>query len=110
MLTFDIKTVWAGGKRALPVDREESQIEQEEVYDWSRAYQDQYSDYFRADIRIGLKVNGKRVSQEWGLDLQNITRHENVFSEGYDIANDETTTVYQQGFMPMMLYRCVPIP
>jgi len=105
MLTFDIKTVWAGGKRALPIDIPESRIEQEEIYDWGRAYEDRYSDYFRTDIRIGLKINGKKVSQEWGLDLQNITRHDNVFSEGYDLANDEITTVYQQGFMPMMLYR-----
>ena len=105
MLTFDVKTVWAGGRRALPIDVEESRIEQEEVYDWSKAYNNQYEDYFRTDIRIGLKINGKKVNQEWALDLQNITRHDNVFNKGYDLANDEVTTVYQQGFMPMMLWR-----
>lgn len=105
MLTFDFKAVWAGGKRALPIDMEESRLEQEEIYDWSIAYENQYSDYFRTDIRIGLKINGRKVSQEWGLDLQNITRHDNIFSEGYDVVNDEITKVYQQGFMPMMLYR-----
>ena len=105
MLTFDAKTVWAGGRRALPIDIEESRLEQEEVYDWSRAYEEKYNDYLRIDLRIGLKINGRRASQEWALDLQNITRHENVFSKGYDVQNDEITTVLQQGFMPMMLYR-----
>ena len=105
MLTFDIKTVYAGGKRYIPIDKEQSQIEGTEVYDWDRAYEERYPDYFRVDLRIGLKTNDKRISQEWGLDLQNVTNHDNVFNRGYDLATNETTTVLQQGFMPMMLYR-----
>ncbi|MBN1951145.1 MAG: TonB-dependent receptor [Bacteroidales bacterium] len=105
MLTFDVKGVYAGGKRYVPYDWEQSQIEQIEVYDWDHAYEERYADYFRVDLRIGFKLNGKRMSQEWGLDLQNITNHLNIFSQGYDVATGETTPVPQQGFIPMMLYR-----
>lgn len=105
MLTVDIKTVLAGGKRYIPIDLEESRRLEEEVRDYSRAYENNYDDYFRTDLRIGFKINGNRVSQEWGLDLQNITGFQSIFTEGYDAEKDEIYTTYQQGFMPMMLYR-----
>ncbi len=105
MLTFDIKTVWAGGKRYIPIDLEESRREHEQVLDYSRSYENRYNDYFRTDLRIGFKINGRRVNQEWGLDLQNVTGFQSIFTEGYDAEKDEIYQTYQQGFMPMMLYR-----
>jgi len=105
MLTLDIRTVWAGGRRFVPVDESASILEGKEVRDWSRAYEDKYSDYFRTDFRIGIKLNGKKTSQEWGVDLQNITGYKSVFMESWDTDASELYTVYQQGFVPMFLWR-----
>jgi len=104
-LTFDARTVWSGGMRYIPIDMEKSIAKQEQVYDNSRTYTDKYKDYFRTDFRIGFKQNMGKVSQEWGVDLQNITGHKNLYSEQYNNQLKEITTIYQQGFMPMMLYR-----
>jgi hypothetical protein len=103
MLTFDAKTVWAGGKRYTPIDTVASV--REEIREWDKAYSRKYADYFRTDLRVGFKINGRKVSQEWGVDLQNITNHRNIFSDSYDVATRKTSYVYQQGFMPMVLYR-----
>jgi hypothetical protein len=105
LLTMDMKTVLAGGRRYVPIDLEASMGEGQEVRDWSRAYESKYDDYFRVDLRIGVKLNGKRASQEWAVDLQNVTGFQSVFMEGYDAAKQEIYTVYQQGFLPMFLYR-----
>jgi hypothetical protein len=105
LLTTDLKTVWAGGKRYVPVNLPESIRKKEEVRDWSKAYSNKYGDYFRTDLRIGLKMNMKRFSQEWGIDLQNITGYRSIFLEGFDGWKGETYKVYQQGFVPMFLYR-----
>ncbi len=105
MLTLDMKTVWAGGRRYVPIDEALSRIENSEERDWNLAYQDKYNDYFRTDFRIGLKINGKKTSQEWALDLQNLTGFQSLFMEGWDAAEQKIYTVYQQGFYPMMLYR-----
>ncbi len=105
MLTFDIKTVWAGGKRYVPINVEESIRQHEEVRDYSRAYDNKYDDYFRTDLRIGFKLNGKRITQEWGLDLQNVAGFQSIFMEGFDLDKGEAYKIYQQGFIPMMLYR-----
>ncbi len=105
ILTADIKSVWAGGKRFVPINVDESASTSSEVRDWDRAYGEKYNDYFRTDLRFGFKVNGRRISQEWALDLQNLTGYRSIFMEGYDTGKDEVYAVYQQGFMPMFLYR-----
>lgn len=105
MLTFDLKTVWAGGKRFIPVDVAASLSDHSEVRDYSQAYTGKFDDYFRTDFRIGLKINNKRFSQEWGIDLQNITGYRSIFMEGFDLKKAEMYQVYQQGFVPMFLYR-----
>lgn len=105
MLTFDLKSVLAGGKRYIPIDLEASIEQNTEVRDWGRAYEEKYDPYFRTDIRLGIKKNGKRISQEWGIDLQNIANYRSIFMEGYDTSKQDVYQVYQQGFAPMALYR-----
>jgi hypothetical protein len=105
MLTFDIKLVWAGGKRYVPIDFEKSQQEKKEERNWDLAYTDKYDDYFRTDLRIGFKLNGRKITQEWAIDLQNITGYRSIFMEGFDVDKNETYKTYQQGFFPMALYR-----
>jgi hypothetical protein len=104
-ITCDLRTVWSGGKRRTPIDLAASIVAGEEKYNLSKVYSDRYKDYFRTDLRIGYKMNSKHFSQEWGLDLQNVTDHKNIFSDQYNAQTREVATVYQQGFMPMMLYR-----
>ena len=104
-LTLDLRSVWSGGMRYIPIDLPASISAGEQVFDAEHAYSHKYKDYFRTDLRIGFKQNMGKVSQEWGLDLQNVTNHANLFSEQYNNQLQEVTTIYQQAFMPMMLYR-----
>ncbi len=104
-LTFDLKTVWAGGKRYVPVDLQQSQLQGEDVRNWTKAYENKFDDYLRTDLRFGFRLNGKKVSQEWAIDLQNVLNYQSVFMEFYDPNENEVYYVYQQGFMPMFLYR-----
>ena len=105
MLTLDLKTVLAGGRRYTPIDVEASMEARETKYDWSQAWNKKHDDYFRTDFRIGIKLNGKKTSQEWAIDLQNVTGYQSIFMEGYDVEKNEIYQVYQQGFLPMFLYR-----
>ncbi len=105
LLTFDFKTVWAGGKRYIPVDFAASIADHSEIRDYSKSYTGKYDDFFRVDFRIGIKTNNKKFSQEWGIDLQNLTGYKSIFMEGFDPKKAEIYKVYQQGFVPMFLYR-----
>ncbi len=105
MITIDAKIVWAGGRRYVPIDLQESQKNSSAEYDWSRAYEKRYNDYFRPDLRFGYKMNRKKFSQEFAIDLQDLGNYQSVFSEGYDPDTGETYKIYQRGFYPMFLYR-----
>ena len=104
-LTFDVRAVWSGGMRYIPINLQASIAANEQVYDLSESYNKRYNDYFRTDLRIGYKFNRGKITQEWAVDLQNVTNHKNLFAEQYNNQLKEITSIYQQGFMPMMLYR-----
>ncbi|MEZ5071118.1 MAG: TonB-dependent receptor [Bacteroidales bacterium] len=104
-LTVDVKGVWAGGRRYVPLDVEATLASGEEVRDWENAYRDRYGDYFRTDLRLGLKLNHRKFTQEWAIDFQNLTNHQSLFMEGFDFDAGEVYRTYQQGFYPMFLYR-----
>ncbi|MFB6320172.1 carboxypeptidase regulatory-like domain-containing protein [Saccharicrinis sp. FJH54] len=105
MLTFDSKTVYAGGRRYVPYNQEASASTHSAVLDWEHAWEKRFGNYFRTDLRIGFKYNREKMTMEWGLDLQNLTNYRNVFQIQYDVNRNEEYAVYQQGFFPMMLYR-----
>lgn len=104
-LSLDGKLVWAGGNRFIPILEAQSVIQGEAVYDWDNIYTERYPDYFRLNARITYRLNGKNVNQEWALDLQNVTNHQNIFVENWDSQKKEVSRAYQMGFMPMMTYR-----
>jgi hypothetical protein len=105
MLTFDLKGTLAGGRPYIPIDLEKSRAYNNTEFNMDKAYEQRYDDYFRTDLRIGFKHNGKRFTQEWGLDLQNITNYKSLYLQSYDVDKGEIYEITQQGFMPMMLYR-----
>ncbi len=104
-LTLDTRTVYSGGKRYIPVDLDASILNEYISYNFQFSYESQFADYFRTDFRIGFKLNGKRLNQEWAVDLQNLTGHQAPFQQAFDSNRKEIYYSYQQGFYPMFLYR-----
>lgn len=104
-LTIDLKGVYAGGKRFVPIDIDASAIDNQAEYDWSTAYENRLDNYFRTDLRIGFKMNKKKFNQEWAIDLQNLTNNQNVYRQTYNPRNQTINYDYQTGFFPMFLYR-----
>jgi hypothetical protein len=104
-LTFDIRNVWSGGMRYVPIDLAASIKAKEQVNDWTNAYSQKFKDYLRLDVRVGFKKNSKYTSQEWALDLQNVTNNQNIFSQQFNPNTNSISTIYQRAFFPMMLYR-----
>ena len=105
LLAVDLKMVYAGGYRKLPIDEEQSIADNATRYRWEDAFTERYPDYFRLNARVTFRLNQRRASHEWALDLQNMTNRENIFTENWNNARQETATSYQMGFMPMMTYR-----
>ena len=104
-LSFDIKGVLAGGKRIVPILLDESIVAQQQILDYDNIYEERYDNYAKIDIRISFKRNSKKLSQEWALDIQNVTNNENIFQQTYIPLDGKIKTDYQTGLYPMFLYR-----
>jgi len=105
ILALDLKGVYAGGKRFIPIDVTESTNQGQLIYDREHAFESRHDDYFRINARLSFKLSAKHLSQEWAVDIQNITNQQNIYSQRWNSATNEIETDYQQGLFPMMTYR-----
>ncbi|MBR9860675.1 TonB-dependent receptor [bacterium] len=104
-MTTDIRFMANGGKRYTPINLEQSKLENRTVYDFDRVYEGQFQDYIRLDFRVAFKIQGPKATQEWGVDIQNITNRRNVFQRTYNSNTNEIRTTYQTGILPVGLWR-----
>jgi len=109
-LAVDLKTTFAGGQRytpssAIPDPEQPGQFKL--VYDDKKAFSGQYKDYSRTDMKLAFRINGKRVTQEWAIDVQNLFGQENVYSEGFNKTTGEKYFTYQMGQLIIPQYRII---
>ncbi len=105
VLSIDLKICYAGGKRYIPVNYQRSLETGYTEYDFNHAYEKQYPDFFKADIKFGFRHNGKHVTEEYIFFIENFTNHKNILLESYSRKDNNVKTTYQLGFFPMMQYR-----
>lgn len=104
-LSFDTKLTYAGGRRYTPIDLVASQTWDQEIRQWDQPNSAQYDPYFRLDFKTTFRFNGKRTSQQFSVDLQNITGQQNIFQYGYNRYTGDVGTTYQRGFFPDVQYK-----
>ncbi len=104
-LALDARFTYAGGRRYTPVLLEASQAVGREIRDEAKAFSEQYPDYLKVDFKISFRKNAKRITQEWAVDLTNLTNRKNIFRQTYNERSGRIETTYQRGFFPNLLYR-----
>lgn len=104
-LSLDFKCTYAGGKRYTPVDLNASKLAGKEIRDPALTFARQYPPYFRLDVKPTYRLNTKHLTHEWSVDIQNITSHNNVFQQAYDLKNQTIKTDYQLKLFIIPQYR-----
>jgi len=104
-LLIDARVTLNGGQRYTPVNQGLSIQAGFPVFDESRTNELQYPDYFRADFRIAFKLSTKKVTQEFALDLRNVSNHQNLFTQEFDVSTGEFRDTFQIGFLPIGQWR-----
>ena len=107
VLFLDSRLSTSGGRYFTPVDLEASRESGFEVLREDLAYSEQYDDYFRWDVKFGIRINNrnKKQSHQFYVDLQNVTNNENVFISRYNRLTNNVDQVNQIGFFPDFGYR-----
>jgi len=96
----------AGGKRYTPIDLEASDAAGEAIYTDSLRNSLQFTNYFRADLKLSYRLNAVKATHEFGLDIVNITGRKNVLKQTYiSGASPPVREVYQLGLLPLFYYK-----
>ena len=104
-LSLDIRGTFAGGRRYTEIDLEGSRLRGETERFDDRAFEEQYDPYFRLDFKGTYRMNSRKITQEWSVDLQNLTNRDNIFDQVYSRSEDAIESTYQIGLFPVIQYR-----
>lgn len=105
-LAANIKLGTVGGRYVSPINLEASQMQRQTVYDETLApYSLRLNPYFRMDAKIGYRKNSKKSTLEFGIDLENLTMHKNIFMQSYSVQSGKVVSQFQQGFLPVPYFR-----
>lgn len=104
-LSINLRGTFAGGRRYTPIDEEASLQQKRTVLKTGEEYQAQLPDYFRADVTLGYKREGKRITQQFLVQINNATDNLNVFQRRYSIIENKIVDVPQQSLLIIPQYR-----
>lgn len=101
---IDTKLAMAGGQRYTPFDFAASAAGGYVVFRENEAYSLQNDTYLRLDFKLSYNRNGKRVTQKWYIDLQNLTNRDNIYIRTLNPKDGTTGVINQIGFFPNINY------
>ncbi len=105
VITFSGKVTIAGGRRYTPADTAASHMWRDIRYIDAQAWSLEFPYFFRLDARLGFKRDGKHITQEWAIDVQNLTNRQNILDQVWDPVNNKVEKEYQLGIFPLFLYK-----
>ncbi|PLX10568.1 MAG: TonB-dependent receptor, partial [Marinilabiliales bacterium] len=100
-----LRTTYSGGRPYVPYDVQETLVQSKEVLDWDKAYEVQQEDYFRINLRLGIKRNKPKFNVEISMDLQYRTNYTSVYEHRIDPLTGKIYHNYEMAFYPMANYR-----
>jgi hypothetical protein len=104
-LEVGTRLVYMGGQFFSPVDVEASAKARTTVYDESQPFTLQMPNYARADLRLAWRISKNKRATQISIDVQNLTAHQNVWRQQYDLETKTVVYRYQSGLVPVLTYR-----
>lgn len=101
----NIRGMWRGGYRTVPIDIDASFEQNKEIRIWDRAFETKAPDYLRVDVGVNYRKNKPTWSWILSLDIQNVTNRLNVWDEYYSYEMKDMVTSYMNGLIPILNFR-----
>jgi len=100
-----------GGKRFSPIDSVATKLDGAKVHIVdSERNTIQFEDYYRLDLKFGMRFNSSKATHEFSIDLMNVLDVQNVLTISYfddpkNPGNKIYAKEYQLGFLPNFWYK-----
>lgn len=104
-LSINLKATFAGGRRFTPIDEAASLAAKNTILKDKEAFEDQLPAYFRSDLSLGFRREGKRITQQFILQINNVTNNKNLFTRRFSPQDNKIVDVFQQSLMIIPQYR-----
>jgi hypothetical protein len=104
-LSLNMRLIFIGGMRYLPIDVERSRELGYQVRIMDNGFTEKNADYFRIDFLIKFTRNREKYSGEWSLDVMNLTNSRNELYTYWDSSENQMHVEYQNPLIPVISYR-----
>ena len=96
---------YQGGDRYTPIDETASLEKKDIIYDETQAFSKQFSPAFTVDLSVSYKLNKKRVSHEFGLQLLNLTGYTGQHGYQYNEQKKVIENIDVSNMLPNLSYK-----
>ncbi|MEM7551454.1 MAG: TonB-dependent receptor [Bacteroidota bacterium] len=101
----NLKALYSGNNRVAAIDLQSSIENRFETRDFTNAFSQRPTNYFRADLQLSFIKNKSKSTHEWRLDIQNVTNRSNILSDFYNRRTERVEKVFQTSLIPVLSYR-----
>lgn len=102
---IDTKITWAGGQHYTPFDKEASENAGYIIFKEEQAYSSRNAAYWRWDLKLSYARNGKKITQKFYIDFQNLTNKKNIYIRTLNPKTGNSGQIDQIGFFPNVNYQ-----
>ncbi|MBN2166230.1 MAG: hypothetical protein JW717_08140 [Marinilabiliaceae bacterium] len=104
-LGLNAKFFLNGGRKYIPLNREETFKQHDDIYYYLRAYNNRIDHVFQMNFTASYLINRPKVSHEILLDIQNLTNNQARINEDYYKSDNKIEYDYQLSIIPNFMYR-----
>lgn len=105
LLSFNGKVKYLGGIKFTPIDLNASKANGYQTFVPNSEFSAKSSDYFRLDVGISFKLNKKKITHTFSVDIQNATNKQNDSFQYYENSTQQIMQFKQNGLIPIINYR-----
>lgn len=105
MWSTNVKLTYMGGDRFCPVDYENSLLNQDVVFDETKAYSSRLSPIFIGHFTVSYRINRKRFSHEFAIKMLNATGYSEYFNHAFNYNTQQVDIIRDGVAMPNIYYK-----
>ncbi|UCH15732.1 MAG: TonB-dependent receptor [Bacteroidales bacterium] len=105
IIGVNAKVNFFGGRRTTPVNDMESDLSQDVVYHYSQLYEDKEPDKFHISATVNYRINKKRHSSIWSLQMVNLLMAKENYGLYYNYKTEQVERFEFAVLVPNISYK-----
>lgn len=104
VIGINTKFSYMGARKYTPIELQASKEQGRTIRMEDKAFSEKGDDVFIANIALSYRIDSKKISQEFKLDIQNASNHAARIDQFYDSKNDKIVYSRQLSLLPVVMY------